>query len=91
LCRSADDSFGCCHRVGIDALLRTVHDADEAQIERVRVSREYIDRVCASIVIAMVIVPGHLWIVIVQEREKLSFGSEGGKETRIVDEPLYSC
>jgi hypothetical protein len=29
--------------------------------------------------------------VIVQEREKLNFGSEGGKETRTVDEPLYSC
>lgn len=33
-------------------------------------------------------VPGHLWIV--WEREKLSFGSKGRKETRTVhvDEPL---
>ena len=35
--------------VGVDVPLRTVHDADEAQFERVHASREHLKRVRASI------------------------------------------
>lgn len=35
--------------VGVDVPLRTVHDADEAQFERIHTSREYVKRVRASI------------------------------------------
>jgi hypothetical protein len=35
--------------VGVDVPLRTVHDADEAQFERVHASREHVKRVRASI------------------------------------------
>jgi hypothetical protein len=43
-----------------------------------------------GLVIARVMVPGHLWIVIVWERgEKLSSGSKGGERNHVhVDEPL---
>lgn len=35
--------------VGVDVPLRTVHDADETQFERVHASREHVKRVGASI------------------------------------------
>ena len=35
--------------VGVDVPLRTVHDADEAQFERIYASREHVERVRASI------------------------------------------
>ena len=35
--------------VGVDVPLRTVHDADEAQFERIHASREHLMRVSASI------------------------------------------
>jgi hypothetical protein len=74
--------------VGIDVKLRTVHDADEAQLERVHASREYVERVRTSIHQVRLAedagCPPALWVDGSRELERVGVGEvylcEGDRE-----------